>query len=165
MQQDERYSAALCRGLIEIAAMIGGACSSGAGIPRLYAAASLKFFAALADLKERLGYSAALCRGLIEILENSNIKIQEGIGYSAALCRGLIEMAVLKEMAEGDHAGIPRLYAAASLKLEFVHDVTLPGLGYSAALCRGLIEISCRIARRPPTPAGIPRLYAAASLK
>ena len=37
-----RFSAALCRGLIEASRPGSGGCVSGAGFPRLYAAASLK---------------------------------------------------------------------------------------------------------------------------
>ena len=61
--------------------------------------------------------------------------------------------------------GIPRLYAAASLK----HGRT-DGHGtrrgvYSAALCRGLIEASTPSASARSPSMSIPRLYAAASLK
>ena len=60
--------------------------------------------------------------------------------YSAALCRGLIEAAAYSDAMGVVPAGIPRLYAAASLKQE----------GFEALLLR--------LGR-------IPRLYAAASLK
>ena len=60
-----RYSAALCRGLIE-AATRSPQSRGGHRIPRLYAAASLKRDG-VGDLYERMQeYSAALCRGLIE---------------------------------------------------------------------------------------------------
>ena len=60
---------------------------------------------------------------------------------------------------------IPRLYAAASLKLRAVASLGGAHLLYSAALCRGLIEAAtCRSTRRL-RGRRIPRLYAAASLK
>ena len=86
-----RFSAALCRGLIEAAAARPRATTATGSFPRLYAAASLKLgdldgrpvrhpprfprLYAAASLKQRLqhllrcgreGFSAALCRGLIE---------------------------------------------------------------------------------------------------
>ena len=61
--------------------------------------------------------------------------------------------------------GIPRLYAAASLKLMASFPLTKPIKVYSAALCRGLIEASSTARCTPRTTASIPRLYAAASLK
>ena len=83
---------------------------------------------------------------------------------------------------------IPRLYAAASLKLYTIASVPNDILSYSAALCRGLIEATsyklwwlvgilysaalCRGLIEAPTKRRdtrgnwrIPRLYAAASLK
>ena len=63
-------------------------------------------------------------------------------------------------------ARIPRLYAAASLKQSCVcHSHVKKPVSYSAALCRGLIEASQRPLNRPVEPLRIPRLYAAASLK
>ena len=61
--------------------------------------------------------------------------------------------------------GIPRLYAAASLKRQkpngtFVEDVRIPRL-YAAASLKHLDKAFCYL----PVHDGIPRLYAAASLK
>ena len=85
--------------------------------------------------------------------------------------------------------GFPRLYAAASLKLQVVGPRAAVLLAFSAALCRGLIEARPAWFRSPPSPRfsaalcrglieasspsasssarlpGFPRLYAAASLK
>ena len=47
------------------------------------------------------------------------------VPYSAALCRGLIEAMAHDTQASTSHLGIPRLYAAASLKhdgSERLHD-------------------------------------------
>ena len=88
-----RFSAALCRGLIEAMAPGGGPSPAPLGFPRLYAAASLKparfrvlgarhvegfprLYAAASLKQDRagavpwwpVGFSAALCRGLIEAL-------------------------------------------------------------------------------------------------
>ena len=60
--------------------------------------------------------------------------------YSAALCRGLIEAHNGTWPTHGARSGIPRLYAAASLKLQEEHDRHRNLPRYSAALCRGLIE-------------------------
>ena len=61
--------------------------------------------------------------------------------------------------------GIPRLYAAASLKRreDPASDTRRPP--YSAALCRGLIEAHLEHGTATIRVSGIPRLYAAASLK
>ena len=64
--------------------------------------------------------------------------------YSAALCRGLIEAAGLLGVTPKDVRGIPRLYAAASLKRGERRRQALFRMPYSAALCRGLIEASHR---------------------
>ena len=61
-------------------------------------------------------YSAALCRGLIEAQEPlAREHCREG--YSAALCRGLIEADGGVWRQGVGQVRIPRLYAAASLKL------------------------------------------------
>ena len=110
-------------------------------------------------------YSAALCRGLIEAAWLESSPGRELPAYSAALCRGLIEADPNAGATSKVTMRIPRLYAAASLKLETVSlggsvsDSRIPRLYaaaslkpiksiigfsplfvYSAALCRGLIE-------------------------
>ena len=60
---------------------------------------------------------------------------------------------------------IPRLYAAASLKQSRRGAFPCRRCWYSAALCRGLIEARVPILLSTGFPQGIPRLYAAASLK
>ena len=109
------------------------------GIPRLYAAASLKPLNTIYFYDTPNAYSAALCRGLIE-----------ACGSPRFTMPGL--------------SGIPRLYAAASLKRARGGRRAHGRAPYSAALCRGLIEAPkmTRIAR---ARLRIPRLYAAASLK
>ena len=63
---DDRFSAALCRGLIEARSRAAPPMGRAGRFPRLYAAASLKHARARgADVAE-LRFSAALCRGLIE---------------------------------------------------------------------------------------------------
>ena len=137
-----RYSAALCRGLIEAAPRSGTSGTPGRRIPRLYAAASLKQPRGLQPrLHARRTYSAALCRGLIEARPVSSARVGQAPQYSAALCRGLIE------------APLPGPTASA------------PRAGYSAALCRGLIEACGGSGPGGRSGWGIPRLYAAASLK
>ena len=109
------FSAALCRGLIE--ASRSRCVSNGVSrrFPRLYAAASLK-------------------RGVVIRL------ILKVIRFSAALCRGLIEARPRYVPAASMGQCFPRLYAAASLK------------PYRA---QGIDDRTMRF----------PRLYAAASLK
>ena len=91
-------------------------------------------------MNQRPMYSAALCRGLIEAMRSCRATSRSSCAYSAALCRGLIEALGGYGVDLGGRAGIPRLYAAASLK--HVHQVIAREClrGYSAALCRGLIE-------------------------
>ena len=182
-----RYSAALCRGLIEAPDEAVDLAVELKGIPRLYAAASLKphsgdrasgvpgeYSAALcrglieAPRRSRWPracsrYSAALCRGLIEASERS-ICQRSIYRYSAALCRGLIEAA-------RGAALVPerREYSAALcrglIEAESVRACQPPRQMYSAALCRGLIEARGVRRRAFQYFARIPRLYAAASLK
>ena len=64
--------------------------------------------------------------------------------YSAALCRGLIEAAARSVPYESALMCIPRLYAAASLKLLDDAPLERDLEPYSAALCRGLIEALSR---------------------
>ena len=109
-------------------------------IPRLYAAASLKPAREGEPFADMLAYSAALCRGLIEARSPPRIAAATPYGYSAALCRGLIEAAGGSSARASRRSGIPRLYAAASLKLEVGCLYPIQIHPYSAALCRGLIE-------------------------
>ena len=111
------YSAALCRGLIEAVSNSVCACISVLGIPRLYAAASLKRTGGRVDGPDVCRYSAALCRGLIEAFFAPAIAFLSRLCiprlYAAAsLKRGYIYRYVFLSP-----RGIPRLYAAASLKL------------------------------------------------
>ena len=113
-----KYSAALCRGLIEASRRRAATGRIRRCIPRLYAAASLKPPRVVGAHRVReTVYSAALCRGLIEA--RAHVQVFPDLGlYSAALCRGLIE-AIEECTSLGNLAGrIPRLYAAASLKLD-----------------------------------------------
>ena len=111
-------------------------------------------------------FSAALCRGLIEAGRLSRACAVEVGRFSAALCRGLIEATCAHPEPSRGAGSFPRLYAAASLKLEGVSPVArtvyrFPRLyaaaslkrrpiravvrarqPFSAALCRGLIEAS-----------------------
>ena len=84
--------------------------------------------------------------------------------YSAALCRGLIEASISSAKPRSSLQRIPRLYAAASLKLEdralaHQHPHRIPRL-YAAASLK-LIFLANGFERQ----GRIPRLYAAASLK
>ena len=133
------FSAALCRGLIEVRRGCAPMRSAAAGFPRLYAAASLKLgvwaIASVSDVE----FSAALCRGLIEA-DLLVLPLSRTATFSAALCRGLIE-------------------ASAS---------SAPFSGwamFSAALCRGLIEAAKDEDVLEHAAMRFPRLYAAASLK
>ena len=103
-------------------------------------------------------YSAALCRGLIEAwLEHAYaLKVARGIPrlYAAAS----LKPAGRRRGRDQRRQRIPRLYAAASLKHGH-HPGRAQGAtrAYSAALCRGLIEAA---AASPPAPAAPP--YSAA---
>ena len=134
------------------------------GIPRLYAAASLKRRLGAEQLSLPDQYSAALCRGLIEAPFSHRPTGRCG-RYSAALCRGLIEAPRGSPSRASARACIPRLYAAASLKPQYPPRPCPRLAPYSAALCRGLIEASARQSAAVADGVRIPRLYAAASLK
>ena len=133
------------------------------GIPRHYAAASLKhvidhlpnfrcgakYSAALRrglieawctirTSRAVSRYSAALRRGLIEALQPPRPRRLDRL-YSAALRRGLIEAAPSPSLTP-DAKRIPRHYAAASLKLKNHQSPRALLAAYSAALRRGLIE-------------------------
>ena len=86
-----------------------------------------------------MAFSAALCRGLIEAAKQPESRVTPD-RFSAALCRGLIEARLRARRQGRPRPRFPRLYAAASLKLQGV----------------ALLE---------SVPVGFPRLYAAASLK
>ena len=161
--QGGRFSAALCRGLIE--------------------ARRTRH-----DPPGRRWFSAALCRGLIEALCGV-YPFHSSREFSAALCRGLIEAGCPGMTSSVRMMRFPRLYAAASLKLplgriESRRQQRFPRLyaaaslkpnevthqrervaGFSAALCRGLIEARRGSRRARDCGARFPRLYAAASLK
>ena len=110
------YSAALCRGLIEAAVEMASRIRlTRMGIPRLYAAASLKQDIDIFEDIDRGVYSAALCRGLIEAPARPRQEHRTA-SYSAALCRGLIEASNDPRTRSSVPLRIPRLYAAASLK-------------------------------------------------
>ena len=85
--------------------------------------------------------------------------------FSAALCRGLIEADMRRGSRTGTSPSFPRLYAAASLKLNAHSRITVvsrtrfPRL-YAAASLKlrdALTGLACSLS--------FPRLYAAASLK
>ena len=135
-----RFSAALCRGLIEERAPRAPPRRGRPGFPRLYAAASLKTPGA--------GWPRASGGCFPRLYAAASLKKRAVLGlrpadgwFSAALCRGLIEERGASPCPRGPGSGFPRLYAAASLKT--VHA--------DGALLR--------------VPEGFPRLYAAASLK
>ena len=111
-----RFSAALCRGLIE--------------------AAQLSIW----EKASKTGFSAALCRGLIEAHALTGGTDSAILGFPR-----LYAAASLKQDRSEAHrsaiiAGFPRLYAAASLKLPVSEDRIQGVHRFSAALCRGLIE-------------------------
>ena len=163
-RRPEVFSAALCRGLIEAARAGMFTCLRANGFPRLYAAASLKHPPALDVEGRQAPFSAALCRGLIEARTRASGDICCA-PFSAALCRGLIEAMCPGGRHPHPRRRFPRLYAAASLKPGL--PACDPGLraGFSAALCRGLIEAPSCTRLRSRSASRFPRLYAAASLK
>ena len=111
----------------------------GCSFLRLYAAASLKLGVGALILLLRGVFSAALCRGLIEATMRGLVTTG-GSPFSAALCRGLIEATRRNATCSSNPRRFPRLYAAASLKLDPENVHINQGWLFSAALCRGLIE-------------------------
>ena len=164
---DVRYS--LCRGLIE---PVRDDPPVETGIPRLYAAASLKLVPRIRLTMSLpycgFGYSAALCRGLIEALVGLVVIFRAG-----AILAGIPRLYAAASLKRGPETfapilpgcGIPRLYAAASLKPMPSAAPRRVAARYSAALCRGLIEARQHHVRESSPYHRIPRLYAAASLK
>ena len=136
---DYRFSAALCRGLIEAGSRRPSPELRPGCFPRLYAAASLKHVRRGRRIEIESAFSAALCRGLIEAWEGPHPP-EAPSPFSAALCRGLIEAPNPKGAARSRHARFPRLYAAASLKRGSTRASPRRAGSFSAALCRGLIE-------------------------
>ena len=127
------------------------------GIPRLYAAASLKHSIPWSC---RPTFRSSIPR----LYAAASLKQVETIDLRLATERipRLYAAASLKPAGvrpdDLEHLGIPRLYAAASLKREDKRRVPLAAGPYSAALCRGLIEAG------PPTTPRWPLLlrYSAA---
>ena len=135
-----RFSAALCRGLIEAARSVSPGMDGWSG------------------------FSAALCRGLIEAAYPLSTPAREWPGFprlyaAASLKPRRIRVAVHRQ------PGFPRLYAAASLKRHERGDEIHLAPRFSAALCRGLIEASGPTCSSCRCASSFPRLYAAASLK
>ena len=139
MAQLPRFSAALCRGLIEAQIRYGIVSPTSPGFPRLYAAASLK-------RRGRHKPVPGAC-GFPRLYAAASLKRRAG-RYDLQGARGF-----------------PRLYAAASLKLDGAAVGGGQAHGFSAALCRGLIEAGSGAAGQAECATGFPRLYAAASLK
>ena len=110
------FSAVLCRGLIEAPTGIASRGRSTLSFPRFYAAASLKRARARTSRAPRRKFSAVLCRGLIEA----------GIRHRHSWLRHRF----------------PRFYAAASLKPHTIGGDVGSAHRFSAVLCRGLIEAS-----------------------
>ena len=158
------FSAALCRGLIEAGA--GGGPSRGR---RSFSAALCRGLieAASASPRRRMryGFSAALCRGLIEARCCPSATMRGRWAFSAALCRGLIEAGVTFIPVGDTSTRFPRLYAAASLKLEVgVEHLVAHGDGFPRLYAAASLK---RVGRADlhDDQGGFPRLYAAASLK
>ena len=137
-----RFSAALCRGLIEAHPVSARSDAMVKGFPRLYVAASLS--------ADDLRHVQPVHRGFPRLYVAASLKRlgQDLSGvlrprFSAALCRGLIEAGCRTSSPPTSRSGFPRLYVAASLKHRSAPAMSgrSPG-GFSAALCRGLIEAS-----------------------
>ena len=166
------FSAALCRGLIEAAALHPVRRRAPRSFPRLYAAASLKLMQRDDGVGETVRfprlYAAASLKRFTQAEERgvpgrfprlyaaASLKRGEGIArlagrakFSAALCRGLIEASPHGRPARAQACGFPRLYAAASLKRRFRLRDCAPAGAFSAALCRGLIEAGRSRSPRP----------------
>ena len=126
LRRARRFSAALCRGLIEA---------------NLYDTMTI----------DRRAFSAALCRGLIEATCASPTR-----GRVALRFPRLYAAASLKQHDRGAaglrDVRFPRLYAAASLKRSTARRLGARCRRFSAALCRGLIEATrsrcCGTSRR-----------------
>ena len=134
-----RFSAALCRGLIEAISPPRSPHPPPSSFPRLYAAASLK--------RHHHGGPAHGDRGFPRLYAAASLKhsLCSSIGSLSARFPRLYAAASLKP-AHGDQrqralSRFPRLYAAASLKRVVDPDMAnWHGHVFSAALCRGLIE-------------------------
>ena len=99
-----RFSAALCRGLIEATTAAVAAVRSWRGFPRLYAAASLKRAIAAGRVRiRRQGFPRLYAAASLKRLQCC--PAEEGRSrFSAALCRGLIEAG--RSVATGSHLRI-----------------------------------------------------------
>ena len=112
------------------------------------------------------GNSAVLCCGLIEATRrpaSSSPRPPRGIPrfYAAASLKRRRDGGA----GVGASLGIPRFYAAASLKPPGLRHFVLRARRNSAVLCRGLIEAEPKRREVVKWGRGIPRFYAAASLK
>ena len=161
-----RSSAALCRGLIEARTAVRHCTAPSWGLPRLYAAASLKrCVGGSADHDHQ--------HGLPRLYAAASLKPYTQTCPRASALRGLPRLYAAASLKPAPPAarrlvllgGLPRLYAAASLKLEEGFSAFRALHWSSAALCRGLIEADPSEGQVPPALQGLPRLYAAASLK
>ena len=85
-----RFSAALCRGLIEAIDDEGHLCMHDLRFPRLYAAASLKPLEPLTQACGAPGFPRLYAAASLKLIVDQARVVVDG-EFSAALCRGLIE--------------------------------------------------------------------------
>ena len=161
---NEVFSAALCRGLIEATLLYWSLRLALSRFPRLYAAASLKLGWHRTSRAVDDEFSAALCRGLIEASIRGRTS-PSPFPFSAALCRGLIEAAPGTGTGPQSARGFPRLYAAASLKLQTAPLVSCLLIGFPRLYAAASLKRVHAPRRRAHRKSCFPRLYAAASLK
>ena len=144
-----RFSAALCRGLIEATCAGAPSISHQTCFPRLYVAASLK-------LAGQDGLGVPRADGFPRLYVAASLKPARqrqrrgrGARFSAALCRGLIEATACGRPSRSAGRRFPRLYVAASLKRLLGAGRVRGPAQFSAALCRGLIEATGAPCARP----------------
>ena len=113
----DKFSAALCRGLIEapIRAVSTPSWTS-PGFPRLYAAASLKPPWVDTCPTMRYRFSAALCRGLIEAYCIFVTLTVDPKSFPRLYAAASLKHRYQSHTERAARVGFPRLYAAASLK-------------------------------------------------
>ena len=135
----DRFSAALCRGLIEARITSAPSAPCSRRFPRLYVAASLKPARGRSRERAAREFSAALCRGLIEAAQAADNGPIDTVGFPRLYVAASLKRR-LHAVRDARAGRFPRLYVAASLKRGTSRRIRWRRAPFSAALCRGLIE-------------------------
>ena len=135
------FSAALCRGLIEAARTSATSTAIRWSFPRLYAAASLKREPLVAELQSFLRFPRLYAAASLKRGRRIRVVLDVQV-FSAALCRGLIEARAAGTARAGRAGRFSAALCRGLIEASGARGARRSAGSFSAALCRGLIEAS-----------------------